>query len=216
MDATIHRLHMASTRYLDGRIDVYAYLIVTDTDFVLIDTGVGEGNRYIDKHFEPRITPVADTLQRHGVRPEDITLLVNSHLHFDHCGNNRLFPNAEIHVQSAELEVARGEGYTVQAWFDYKGARLNPVDGDADLCRGIKLIATPGHTPGHQSVLVDCDQGPYLVVAQAAYTIDEYNRGGDPVEQAHPGLERQYVETIASLKQIQAARLFLSHDARES
>ena len=54
-DLSVERLHMASVNYLDGRIDVYAYLVVTESDVVLIDTGVGEGHPYIEKKFQPQL-----------------------------------------------------------------------------------------------------------------------------------------------------------------
>ena len=216
MNVSVHRLHVANTKYLDGRIDIYAYLIRSEDNLVLVDTGVGQGNSFIDKTFEPEITSIIDELARLEVDPSDITLLVNSHLHFDHCGNNHLFQNAEIYVQAAELEVARGERYTVKDWFDYEGAQLHPIEGDYDLCPGVKLLSTPGHTPGHQSVVVETEGAPWLVVAQAAYTLDEFARGGDPKEQAHPGLESDYTATIKGLQELGATRLFFSHDDRES
>ena len=198
--------------YRDGRIDVYAYLVVTESDVVLIDTGVGEGNPYIERTFEPRRTPIAEELARFGLEITDVNLIVNSHLHFDHCGNNRLFPNAEIFVQSSELSIGRTPRYTVAEWFDYEGARLNAVSGDMEICDGVKLLPTPGHTPGHQSVLVETVGGDLLVAAQAAYTADEYQRGGDPAEQAHEGLEEQYLQSISRLKSVAAEEVYFSHD----
>ena len=102
-------------------------------------------------------------------------MVVNSHLHFDHCGNNELFPHAEIFVQERELVVARTTVHTVRKWFDYEGARIIPVSGDMEICPGIKLLSSPGHTPGHQSVLIETTNGRVLVAAQAAYT----SIGGD-------------------------------------
>jgi glyoxylase-like metal-dependent hydrolase (beta-lactamase superfamily II) len=199
--------------YLDGRIDVYAYLVVTETDVLLIDTGVGEGNEYIERTFEPRRTPIAEELARFGVETADVNLLVNSHLHFDHCGNNRLFPGAEIFVQADELSAARTTRYTVTEWFDYEGARISPVSGDMEIREGIKLLSSPGHTPGHQSVLIETVSSNILIAAQAAFTADEYQRGGDAA-QAHEGLEAQYLRSISKLKSVAADGVYFSHDDR--
>ena len=198
--------------YLDTRIDVYAYLVIMGSSVLLLDTGVGQGNEYIERTFRPRRTPIAEELARFGLETTDVNLLVNSHLHFDHCGNNQLFPNAEIFVQSNELLIAHTPNYTVGEWFDYEGARMNTVSGDKEISAGIRLLSSPGHTPGHQSVLVETVNGNVLIAAQAAYTADEYRRGGDPVDQAHKGLEEQYLQSISHLKSVAAEEVYFSHD----
>ena len=222
MSRSVHRLHMASVNlagqfnpptYLDSRIQVYAYLVITESDVLLVDTGVGEGNEYIERTFEPRRTPIAEELARFGLETQDVNLLVNSHLHFDHCGNNRLFPGAEIFVQAKELSVARTTRYTVAEWFDYESASLNAVSGDMEIGEGIRLLSSPGHTPGHQSVLIESVSGNILVAAQAAFTADEYQRGGD-VAQAHEGLAAQYLRSISELRSVTADRVYFSHDDR--
>ena len=198
--------------YADGRIDVYAYLVLTESDVLLVDTGVGEGNAFIDARFEPRRYPVAEALRGCGVETSDVTLVVNSHLHFDHCGNNKMFPAAEIFVQERELEIARTTMYTEVKWFDFEGARLHPVSGDVEISAGIRILSSPGHTPGHQSVLVETGSGSVLIAAQAAYTADEFQRGGDPLVQAHEGFEAHYLESIARLKSVAADQVYFSHD----
>jgi glyoxylase-like metal-dependent hydrolase (beta-lactamase superfamily II) len=203
---------MATVHYLDSRIDVYAYLVMTDTEVLLVDTGVGEGNAYIERKYAPHRTSVAEALARFGLETTDVNLVVNSHLHFDHCGNNRLFPDAEIFVQADELAIAHSPRYTVVEWFDFPGARLHAVAGDLKIGSGIRLLSTPGHTPGHQSVLIETADGNVLIAAQAAYTADEYQRGGDPAEQAHHGLEAQYLQSISQLKSVAATHVYFSHD----
>jgi N-acyl homoserine lactone hydrolase len=221
MTSLVHRLRLASVKlqgkfnpptYLDTRIDVYAYLVITETSVVLIDTGVGEGNEYIERTFAPRKSSISSELARYGVEPADVKLIVNSHLHFDHCGNNKLFTNAEIFVQERELETARTTLHTVRDWFDYEEARLVPVSGDLEITSGVTLVSSPGHTPGHQSVLVETDDGNVLVAAQAAFTAAEFLRGGDAVEQAHEGFAEQYLLSISRLKSIVAKEVYFSHD----
>jgi glyoxylase-like metal-dependent hydrolase (beta-lactamase superfamily II) len=97
---------------------------------MVIDTGIGSGNEYVDRAFEPEITSIEEQLSRFGVSTKDVTIVVNSHLHFDHCGNNRLFSNADIVVQDLELRAARSKNYTVSDWYDYEGARLTAVSGE--------------------------------------------------------------------------------------
>lgn len=221
MSPTIRRLNLARVNlkgqfnppsYADTRIDVFAYLVITASEVLLIDTGVGMGNQYVDRTFEPHRTAIADALARFGVAPSDVTIVVNSHLHFDHCGNNSVFANARTFIQESELEVARTTSYTVRDWFDYPGARISPVAGDKQITDGITLIATPGHTPGHQSVLVETDEGLAVIAAQAAYSADEFLRGGDPEVQAHEGFEVPYKQSIDRIKSIGAQRVYFSHD----
>jgi N-acyl homoserine lactone hydrolase len=201
--------------YVDTRIDVFAYLVIAEDGVLLIDTGVGVGNETIDRRFEPVRRSLTDALAEHGVAPGEVRYVVNSHLHFDHCGNNGAFPAAEVLVQADELAVARalGDRYTVPCWFDHDAARIRAVQGDEEIGPGISLIASPGHTPGHQSVLVDLGDRRVLVAAQAAFTADEYRRGGDPKEQAHEGFEAAYVQSIARLKALAADETRFSHDA---
>lgn len=225
MRPSIHRLRLAKVKlpgrfnppsYRDSRIDVYAYLVIARTHVLLVDTGVGTGNGHIDTTFEPEHTPLTAELARHGLEPADVNLVVNSHLHFDHCGNNALLSNAEIFVQERELAIARslGHRYTVTEWFDYAGARIHPIHGDSEIAPGVTLLATPGHTPGHESVLVEAGDAPVLIAAQAAFTADEYQRGGDPREQAHEGYGEEYVASISRLKSIRACEVHFSHDDR--
>lgn len=210
---TVRRLHMASSNYLDGRINVYAYLVFTGSEVLLIDTGIGEGNHYIEQQFEPHRVSITKSLARFGLETGDVSVIINSHLHFDHCGNNQLFPHADIFVQADELSIARTLNYyTVQSWFDYQGARLKSVTGESEILPGITLLPSPGHTPGHQSVLIELEDGNILVAAQAAYTAEEYQRGGDPAEQAHKGLEYDYVQSIANLKLVKTSAVYFSHD----
>lgn len=215
MTIAIHRLHLASVWVEDDRIEVYGYLVLTPGHVVLVDTGVGDDSPMIDRLFRPQCASMADLLAGHGVQAGDVSSVVNSHLHYDHCGNNRLFPNADIMVQRAEVAAARQPNYTVPAWFDYDRARLIEIDGDADICPGVRAIASPGHTPGHQSVLVGDGAKPTLIAAQATYSAAEYEAGGD-TGQAFEDLETIYLETIAHLRSLNMRRVFFSHDHRSA
>ncbi len=224
MPIAVHRLLMAEVNllgkfnpptYVDTRVCVYAYLVLGGEGPVLIDTGVGEGNQIIDRTFAPERTPITQHLAEFDLTPGDIRQVVNSHLHFDHCGNNHNFAQAEVFVQAEELEIARATRYTVGEWFDYPDARIHPVVGDLQIARGITLLSTPGHTPGHQSVLIEDHSTRVLVAAQAAFTADEFLRGGDPDVQAHNGFAQAYVHSLERLKSLAVDRICFSHDIRE-
>lgn len=112
-----------------------------------------------------------------GVGLEESRLVVNSHLHWDHCGGNRLFRHCPVVVQKPELAFARaprgfvGGGY-MRNHFDLP-LGYEPIEGDQDLAPGVRVITTQGHTPGHQSLLVRLPSGARVVLcADAAYTYD--------------------------------------------
>ena len=80
--------------------------------------------------------------------------MVNTHLHFDHCGGNHLFAGKPIYVQRRELDDARNEDdYTIREWVDAPGLRYVPVDGEFELLPGLRLVPAPGHTRGMQVVV---------------------------------------------------------------
>ena len=170
---------------------------------------MGTGAPLIDRLYAPRHHSLPDALAAHGLAPADVACVVNTHLHFDHCGQNRLFSGVPVYVQEAELRAARQPHYTVREWFDHAGARLVPLAGDHTVARGVQVIASPGHTPGHQSVLVETPAGPELVCGQAVYDAAEWSRGGDETDL--PG----YRESVRSLAALAAQRVRFSHDERE-
>jgi glyoxylase-like metal-dependent hydrolase (beta-lactamase superfamily II) len=137
-----------------GTDTIYGFLVRDGDDCILVDTGVGAGNALIERLYKPDRVELAAALGRAGASLGDVTAVVNSHLHFDHCGNNSLFPSVPIFVQRAELEAARVPHYTVPGWVDFPGASYVPVDGSRALSERLELLPTPGHTPGHQSLVI--------------------------------------------------------------
>src|SRR5919198_5450362 len=77
--------------------------------------------------------------------PRDVSVVINTHLHFDHCGGNRLFRGVPIYVQRAEYEAVAEPDYLVE-WVHAPGLRYELVDGDVELLPGISTLFTPGHS----------------------------------------------------------------------
>lgn len=144
---------------------------------VVVDTGtpspeiVREHHGYDFDRTEDE-TPAA-ALGRMGIDPGDVDLVVNTHLHWDHCGNNTLFANARFAVQRSEHAYALDPLEPTRTAFENTD-RIQPpwlpvqdrfelIDGDAELVEGIRVVHLPGHTPGSQGVVVDTDQGPFLI-----------------------------------------------------
>jgi N-acyl homoserine lactone hydrolase len=167
----IRRLHLASLQGLDGRRwPVHGFVVTHDGGAVLVDTGVGGPQQALDDWRVVNRT-VAGALAELDMSPADIGLVINTHLHFDHCGQNAVFKHAPFYVQRAELNRARHESAELRDWFDFAGARFELLDGDAEVLPGLEVVATPGHTAGHQCVLVRGDGGAFdLLIGDAAYT----------------------------------------------
>jgi N-acyl homoserine lactone hydrolase len=110
-----------------------------------------------------------------------VALVVNTHLHFDHCGGNRLFPGVPIHVQRRELADARTQDdYTIRAWVDFEGANYVEHDGEVELLAGVRLLRAPGHTEGHQIVVAETDEGPVVLGGDVGYSFAEIGLADTP------------------------------------
>jgi N-acyl homoserine lactone hydrolase len=185
MTLEIRRLHLASLQGLDGsRWPVHGFVVTHPGGAVLVDTGVGGPPAVLDD-WRVVNTSVADALAELDMSPADIDLVINTHLHFDHCGQNAVFRHAPFYVQRAELDRMRREAGELYDWFGFMDARFELLDGDTEVLPGLEVIATPGHTKGHQCVLVRGGGGAFdLLIGDAAYTPGIY---ADPMGKLPPG-----------------------------
>ena len=209
-------------------VPVPAYLVMHDEGNVLFDTGLNIGLRQdkarllgaIADNWEidfPQGAEIAAHLARLGLAPSDIRYVVNSHLHYDHCGGNALFPKATLVVHEKEWRAAQrpamhAAGIYNPEDFDHIAA-VREIGGELDLFADGSVVAfpTPGHTPGHQSLRVALESGPVVLAADCCYlkrTLDAlhlpksvYNRD-------------QMLASLELLRQMQSdgARIFYGHD----
>lgn len=169
-----------------AKVPVPAYLIDHPKGRAVFDTGMPAGlrtdparaiGRYLAGIFKADFTPDQDIdrqLEAMDVDPASIDLVVNSHLHFDHCAGNRLLPNARIVVQRREVEQVQQDGPPKQGF--YAGAMLDgrdvkQVDGEFDLFGDgtVVLLPTYGHTAGHQSLKLKCEGGDTVLAGDCCY-----------------------------------------------
>ncbi len=165
------------SRFPGQKIVVRAYLIHHPDRLVLFDTGIAEGHEEAERTYAPIVRrPLPEALGSAGSSPEDVGAVANCHFHLDHCGGNPLFPDRPIFAQAREYEAATAGGldYTLPSLFDFAGATIELHDGYADIASGLRAIPTPGHTPGHQSLLVETRQGRILLAGQAANTASDF------------------------------------------
>jgi glyoxylase-like metal-dependent hydrolase (beta-lactamase superfamily II) len=190
-------------------------LVMTDKTWILIDTGIGElPEKYRKFHTVKRKSDEAlrTQLQRYNLKPEDIDVVVNTHLHFDHCGNNRDFTNAKFYVQADELRYA----YTpdrfqkasyLQDFFDVK-VEYVPIRGSHKIAEDVSVLPTPGHSIGHQSVVVRKDETNYVYCGDAAPLRENLERRNIPGVLYRSD---QALQSIDKLRKIENAVYIYSH-----
>jgi glyoxylase-like metal-dependent hydrolase (beta-lactamase superfamily II) len=170
------------------REPIWAYAVYNDTHKILVDNGVhsakwtNENMCKCNQHEDETLESVLE--KGLGWTLDDVDAVINTHLHYDHCGRNRDIKNAEFYVQKTEFEYAFSPFKTQkQYYYDFlvgpeviNHFRWRLLDGDADLFPGIKVITTPGHSPGHQSVLVDTAEGVCCIAGDAAGILQNFSR----------------------------------------
>jgi N-acyl homoserine lactone hydrolase len=147
-----------------GRMPVYVHVVDHPDGRVLVDTGMTKLDPAV-ADMDPQLTPLSEQ----DVDLAGIDMVVNTHLHFDHCGGNRLFAGKPIYVQRKELDDARTQDdYTICEWVDAPGVVYVQVLGELELLPGVRLVPAPGHTRGSQVVVVETGEHPTVVVGDTA------------------------------------------------
>ena len=220
--ADIRRVHygyiVSPPEYPDAGLPlpVTGFVVPHPGGTVLFDTGMSPvDDEETRDRYHPRLHTPMEALASVGVQLTDIDLIANCHLHVDHAGGNYQFPGVRVLVQRAELDAAREPDYTYPHYtFDYAGAQMDVVDGEAQLAPGLRLVPTPGHTPGHQSLLVDTDEGPWLLAGQASNTSWEFSAQAFSERIASSTDDRigTYPEWMAGLREWGVERALFAHD----
>jgi N-acyl homoserine lactone hydrolase len=148
------------------------YVVGHPQGLILFDTGMGS-HPDVDAHYRPRRTGLPDALAAIGITVPDISLAANCHLHFDHCGGNPLLGQIPVFIQQAELDTARQtQDYTLPELIE--ASRFEPATGTVEVLPGVFLMPTPGHTAGHQSLVVRRADGAVIVAGQSHDTATQY------------------------------------------
>ena len=172
--------------YVEGeRMPVWVHLIDHPEGHVLVDTGMTELHPLL-ADMDPRLWPLSEQ----DVDLGSVDMVVNTHLHADHIGGNRVFAGKPIYVQRAELEDARGGDYTIPEWLDAPGVEYTEVDGEFELLPGVRLVPAPGHTRGIQIVVVETGGPPIIICGDVAVWFGELDNpeteGQRLVRSLHP------------------------------
>ena len=204
-------------------IPVTCYVVRTSDAVILFDTGLA-----------PRAVPGllrTDSLARFtdddllvhrldvlGLAPDDVDAVVISHLHYDHAGGAALFPKSELVVQRDEYAYAHHpapffEPFYYRKNFDLPGYRWRLLDGDTELVPGVTILRTDGHTPGHQSLLVELPEtGPVILAGDCVYWQEHLDNERVPGVVWNPTLAFHSIRRLKTLARLVHGQVFPSHD----
>jgi N-acyl homoserine lactone hydrolase len=217
----IRRLHYGYIVAPEGRPDagqpipVCGYLVEHPKARILFDTGLSPVDDATRQRYEPRASPPDVVLGAVGLAPGDIDIVVNCHLHVDHAGGNDRFAGTPIWVQRAELELAEAGDHTFPEYaYDFEGADLRVIDGEVELVPGVRIIPTPGHTAGHQALVVETAAGPVLLAGQAFNAASEFGFAAFSHRLAAAGLDTIGVAPgwMARVAELDPIRAYFAHD----
>lgn len=177
-------IHITQGRNVGKKVYIPAltWLIEGGEKLILVDTGMA-ATKMADWHhkgsYQDEGMDICSQLQKIGVNPKDIDIVIFTHLHWDHCYNMKEFVNAEYIVHKKELDFAKDPIPPYYRSYESPVLGLEPpfadvsftvVEGEEQIIPGVTVFPTPGHSPGHQSVEVMTDGGNYIIAGDAVFT----------------------------------------------
>lgn len=208
---------------------VWCFLVETSDGPILVDTGmpdsfVNNPDYYKGTRREGRLVPkmreedrIPNILKRVGYQPDDIQAVISSHLHLDHAGGNGHFRNPPIILQKAEFDAAMENADYSPQECRIPDLRYQLIEGDHELVPGVQILFTPGHAPGHQSVLVNTRKtGRILLTIDVAYTDEIFNKD-IPFLSHDRAMASQSIRDMKNLvEDIQPEVIFYGHDMAQA
>ncbi len=208
------------------RIPIWAYLLRGDDAVMLVDSGMPAGCIGNERYFgemaqEDLILPqmaaedmVDRVLLRQGLRLADLDALITTHAHFDHAGGSRLFRGGRVLIHPSELQAMREEAELAE-WLDLDLPYETVLDG-AEPMPGVTLLHTPGHTPGHMSLLLRPEGvRPIVLTIDAVYTRRNWD-ADIPGAMVDPALGQASVRRLRQTARTEDAAVFFGHDPDQS
>jgi N-acyl homoserine lactone hydrolase len=160
---------------------------------ILVDTGMCSTEHAEKHHYsgskQEENERIDLALRKKGIHPDEINIIILTHLHWDHCQNLHLFKNAKCYIQKEEMEFAKKPLPTYYSSYEKGKLNLKPafanidfnlLNGDQEIVPNVEVFLTPGHSPGHQSVLVKTEKGNYVIAGDAVMCYE--NLEEDPIK----------------------------------
>jgi N-acyl homoserine lactone hydrolase len=205
------------------RIPVTCYLIRMADTTILFDTGLSPRAVPGLVRTDPLASFGDEDLLVHrldslGLEPKDVDLVVLSHLHFDHAGGAALFQDSELVVQQDEYAFAHYPAGVFASFyyrknFDLPEYRWRLLEGDAELAPGVTVLRSDGHTPGHQSLLVDLPEtGPVILAGDCCYWQESIDREIPPGVVWDPTRAMHSIKRLKTIARLTRGRILPSHD----
>lgn len=166
----LNRTDQGIMTYLNGYgkriwLPILSFLIKGGDQNILVDTGMEEFMPPQEDDHGLELLEFEEVLEGHGLTPEDIDLVIQTHLHNDHCENTYKCSKARVVVQQVELDFALNPHPLDHRYFAdlLEDVSFETVSGDTELAPGLEVLFTPGHTPGGQSVAVNTAKGKAII-----------------------------------------------------
>jgi N-acyl homoserine lactone hydrolase len=208
------------------------YLIEHANGLMLWDSGIAdpiaampEGSTSANGAINARLTKtLASQLAQMNIAPTKITHLAFSHTHSDHVGNANYFTAATLFIQQAEYDAAFGPdamkfGFNPTLYDQLRNNTTRKLNGDHDVFGdgSVVIISTPGHTPGHQSLMVRLPKtGPVVLTGDLVHYEGNWNPRRVPTMNFNKEVSAQSMEKIANLVEREKAALWINHDKAHS
>ncbi|MDR1732259.1 MAG: N-acyl homoserine lactonase family protein [Synergistaceae bacterium] len=208
-----------------NKICYSCFVLQNNRETILVDSGLPSQDTILKDKKPFRIMedapPLKDALEKLGIEPSAIKKIILTHLHYDHCCNLDLFPEAEIYVQEREIRHALcpfPHEYRYYSLLKETGLpewiphilRFHRLEGEQELFEDVSVILTPGHSPGSQTVLAETTEGRYALVGDFAPLYQNY-------EQAVPNtIHTDLNDWYDSYKKLRAqnVKILPGHDMR--
>jgi len=209
---------------------VFCWLIEGQGRKILVDTGMSDTEHSVKYHHDGLQEPgqaIYEQLARVGVGCDKIDMILFTHLHWDHCHNLEKFPRARLFVSEKEYRFAMDP--IGMYWNSYESPQtgLNPayrsrnfnlVNGEEEILEGIRMIPTPGHSPGHMAVSVNTTAGEYFLVGDLVLLRESFSpdkKRGWPITM--PGRFSNCIELWNSIVDVlhRADHILMTHDPEQ-
>ena len=216
-----------------GAFSANCYLIRHAQGWMMWDSGINDNVATMPKGFQrgklsPHYIlrkPLRHALREINVDPAQIQHVAFSHTHGDHVGNGNLFSSATLYIQQAEYDIAFGAeavskwNFEVTSYDKLRANKIIKLNGDHDVFGdgSVVIIATPGHTPGHQSLLVRLPKtGPVILSGDMVHLQDNWTHRRVPAFNFDITQSLQSMDKVAAIMQKTGAQLWINHDKAQS
>ncbi len=164
-------------------LPIFAWYIEGGSQRILVDTGANAEHMKKYRDFDAHDIDSFDDalLKKVGLHPENIDLIIQTHLMLDHCANTRKCQNARVVVQQAELEFALAPHPILASMYVrelFMGLNLQLVNGSSEILPGIELLLIAGHSPGCQAVSINTVKGKVIISGECTLEENYYPRAG--------------------------------------